>query len=233
MTRRIVAGISLMLVLAGGERAVPQPLSHVVRQPDWRAKPTADELVLAYPEQALAQHLEGNVVLRCRVRATGKATDCQVAQESPIGYGFGASALKMAESFDMTPLTIDGAPSDDGEVTIPIKFSEPKPLLLSEPEPLPAGSSWYKCPSDGKSTDRYYPRRAQVFGVQGVSTIQCRLRPAGEPSECAWLTQTPPNFEFGEAAQKLGCLIKYGKIAAGPTGELPLLKESIKFRLPP
>lgn len=233
MNGRMILGLGVAAIVAAAEPATTQQLAHIITQPDWRTRPTADELALAYPQEAVSHHLDGHVVIHCRVRISGNLTDCDVVEEAPAGYGFGASALKMAEHFDMKPLTDNGAPSDEGEINVPISFREPKPILITQPEPLPPGSSWFSCPSDGKSLGRYYPKKAQKLNVEGGATIQCRLSPTGAATECAWLKESPPDLGFGEAAQKLGCLMKFKRTATADASEQLFFKAPIRFRLPP
>lgn len=127
----------LWLMLAGAPTA--QAHQPVVVEPDWAAPMREEDLISAYPPEALKQGHEGRVLLHCRVHHDGSLSDCQVTQETPPGEGFGEAALKLQPKIKMKPKTVDGQAVDDGEVEIPLNFKmvgasldTPRGLALSE-----------------------------------------------------------------------------------------------------
>ena len=106
--------------------------------PDWRRKPSGDEMAHVYPQAALEKELSGRATISCYVRLDGMLRDCTVVSEEPAGYGFGAAAVELSRSFEMYPGIRDGVPQES-TVRIPIAFSLPEPVAETEvgpPEPL-------------------------------------------------------------------------------------------------
>lgn len=122
MTRILAWAAVLALLAAGAASAAPSP---VVIEPDWLSPPTAESLAESYPKIAAALDIEGLSIISCGVRKTGRLAACTVADEWPRGLGFGAAALQMSTQFKMRPQTVDGVPTDGGEVRIPLRFKLP------------------------------------------------------------------------------------------------------------
>lgn len=97
----------------------------VVTRPDWISKPSGEDFARVYPDLAQRVGLNGRATLRCIVDGGGRLTQCTVVSESPAGYGFGAAALKLAPLFQMRVRTLDGAPVEGGEITLPMTFNIP------------------------------------------------------------------------------------------------------------
>lgn len=125
----------------------------------------------------------------------------------------------------------DGAAAADGGAgDAPTAPHQPGLVSMTKALPVPEGRSWFNCPTSKAFLKRYYPKQAQRTNIQGEATIQCHLRANGELSECAWVTETPPNLGFGETAEKLGCLMKFKTTDDVPIK--PYLLIPIHFRLP-
>ena len=61
------------------------------------------------PARAIEHGKTGEVSLTRLVRIDGTLA-CQVAHETPGGWGFGTAAMRISQSYQMAPDTRDGAP---------------------------------------------------------------------------------------------------------------------------
>jgi TonB family protein len=85
-----------------------------------------------YPAEAVKQRTQGEVVMECRVGATGALSACRILRQAPEGAGFGEAVLQMQGLFQMKPRTRDGVAVGDGVVRIPVAFR-----IMPPPAPQP------------------------------------------------------------------------------------------------
>ena len=100
----------------------PNPKPSVVTSPEWLHVPSADEFAHVFPNRAVRMGVSGRAVIKCEVTAQGAMRDCVVVDETPVEFGFGSAALKLAPRFRMRPVTRNGEPVSGAVVTIPIRF---------------------------------------------------------------------------------------------------------------
>jgi hypothetical protein len=92
-----------------------------LRNPDWIRPPSPEQLDAIFA--AAPRAMSGSVELRCRVRLDTSVTDCSVMREPAGQTQLGAAMLQLSKTFRLTPMTLDGAPTDFGVVYIPLSLA--------------------------------------------------------------------------------------------------------------
>ena len=108
--------------IAPGPVATPAP---VITSPTWSRQPSAEQLMRAYPERALAGGVSGSASLNCLVLPNGAVTDCDVTRETPGSYGFGRAAQSLSRYFRVNPRTVNGA-AEGSRVSMSLRFKLPE-----------------------------------------------------------------------------------------------------------
>lgn len=111
-------------ILAAAAIAVSACPKDQVINPEWREKPTPEDIEWAYPPAAPEKGLEGGATISCEVNVDGVLENCLVLAEQPRGYGFGESALSLAPLMKMSPEIACGVKVRSG-VRIPVHFYPP------------------------------------------------------------------------------------------------------------
>ncbi len=122
--KRVLAGAACVLTMDVGAAHAQR-----ITDPDWASRPDGDEVAEAYPKLALELGIEGRSTLSCTVSTEGRLRNCVSIATTPSGLGFDGAALKLAESFRMTPKMENGRPRP-GSVNIPIRFVLPEDARL-------------------------------------------------------------------------------------------------------
>lgn len=172
--------------------------------PNWRHRPTDDELLAVWPKAALAKGVQGRAQITCKVSLQGALYDCAVDSEAPAGLGFGAAALALSPQFLMTPKLHDGVPEAGGEVSIPITFETPSAPSgnVEAGARIVSRVPWIEAPTYDQVVAAY-PKQAQEAKVGGHTTLDCRFTGQGRMTDCSVIVETPKGMGFGHAAKTL------------------------------
>ena len=123
---RVAIGLAALAAAGACAAAEPAAKPAAITNPDWLARPSGEDIARYYPLLAQRLEMEGLATLSCTVNAAGDLVDCKSVYEAPADFGFGAAVLKIASTFKMKPMTVNGKPVDGGTVRIPIRFVLPK-----------------------------------------------------------------------------------------------------------
>lgn len=120
VTAVLLACAALTPAVAGSAPAPSAP--PLIQNPDWVAKPSAEDMSRYFPPLAQAVGVDGQVVLECAIMVGGRVQGCAVLTERPLGLFYGAAAQRLSALFQMRPMTINGVPTAGARVRIPIAF---------------------------------------------------------------------------------------------------------------
>jgi len=85
--------------------------------------PSMAQVRANHPRQARSRY--GRVELSCRIRLDSRLEACRVVEETPVGLGFGAAGLAVADYFRFQPPTENGRPLEGQQVTVGVDFGIP------------------------------------------------------------------------------------------------------------
>ena len=91
--------------------------------------PTGDELKKFYPRKLRQQHIEGMVLVRLTVDASGRVVKTRIVKETPAGVGLGEAAESVAREY-----RFDNSLHRPVSTNLPVKFKLQNP----QPGPQPA-----------------------------------------------------------------------------------------------
>ncbi len=191
------------------------PASLVIcRNPDWKQRPTREQLFDVWPREAFEKGLNGKAEITCTASTQGALSDCTVTSEQPPGAGFGQAAIALTPQFLMFPKVCDGRPMES-TVNIPINFSglhgptitgssripgeavsqENAPLIIDRP-------AWIEAPTYAQMVAAY-PVAARGDKVAGHVALACDFGAGGRLTHCRIISEVPSGRGFGGAAKTL------------------------------
>ena len=115
--------IALAAAVVSSASTIPASSHAPLRQVEWVATPTGQDIANVYPSTAVAAGKSGAVLLDCKVAVEGSLEKCQVEIEDPVGLEFGLAALELAPLFKMTAEAPDGSATAGRTIRIPIMFT--------------------------------------------------------------------------------------------------------------
>jgi len=182
-----------------------------------------DQLVIAYPHEALLRGLGGMAVVKCVVQTTGLTRACEVVKEDKPGLGFGTDAAVLSSTFLFKPAVRAGRPVE-ADVSILIRFSTnvaydsdqrggfvaggaesridrnpkrpPSPTLLDV-------AVWSKAPTIPRILAEMEKKVGDKF-ADGTVVLHCDLdTKTGRLGKCTVASASPGMAQFSDVAKSL------------------------------
>lgn len=103
------------------------------RNASWIVRPSGEALGAEFPEKARRNDVSGQVKLDC-VAGVDTRVRCEVASETPTGYGFGEVARRVVTRARMTPAIRNGVLVET-RIIIPVSFrlsEAPPPVRMKD-----------------------------------------------------------------------------------------------------
>ncbi len=142
--------------------------------------PVLDEIPPpVFPDEALAAGVEGTVVLRLSLDATGAVTAAEIVREPGHGLGEAARAAALQASFD--PATAGGRPVPYERLYFKVAVDHPD----LEPPPLPEGEmagELTQMPVLTEFVPAEYPPELKDEGIEGRVVLEILVNEYGEVS---------------------------------------------------
>ncbi len=86
--------------------------------------PTATEMADFYPAEAQAYSTNGQAVIDCMIAPSGALTTCRIISESPGGYEFGVTTVKLFLKWcHVDPATVTGGIQDGDHRTFTMEWT--------------------------------------------------------------------------------------------------------------
>ena len=188
------ASVQIIAATVAGFVGIVAP--HVsLAQVQWQVvpRPVGDE----FPPKALDEGVSGSATVSCDATSEGVIEACVIISETPEGYGFGQSAVRIVQRGRLVP-SADGQPYEGFHITVPFNLGTEEPV---DTEATPAYRATWKSAPRPRARD--FPSKASDAGVSGTASITCTTSPEGIPQGCFIASETPAGYGFGEAALRI------------------------------
>jgi TonB family protein len=168
----------------------------VLRDANWVATPTAEELRAAFPQNAVGKVPLGRATLRCEIENGGRLENCIPILEGPPNYGFERAAESLIKDFRIQ-IEPNSNRYGDLRVDVPFVFApDSRPPQIYDPV-------WMRSP-DPDDLAKAFPSAAAAAGDKdGSATLDCTVAHNGSLTDCNVVSETPTGLGFGAAALKV------------------------------
>ena len=185
------AALVAMLFLQAAATAPQRPPPSTTDMPGWSKTPSAAEMTVAYPAEALSANFAGVATIECTVDDRGGLKDCVVVSEA--GPGFGAAALAVASKFQLPTKAPSGASTAGRTVRFPIQWLNPAkaklPAIVVYDDEGRIGNVGFNCRvRDDRSLDNCVlidarPRGSNMVAVAGPAALRAKAPGSAKTGE--------------------------------------------------
>lgn len=126
------AFVQIIAASAAGFVTLAAPYA-VLAQTQWQVVPAPS--AYDFPQQAMDEGLSGRATVRCNATSSGVIENCEILSETPEGYGFGQSAVRIVQRGQLVP-SADGQPYRDYQITVPFTLETARPVE-AKTKPVP------------------------------------------------------------------------------------------------
>lgn len=174
------------------------PVEPVFTGLPWRAAPSFEQVLAAYPAKAREAKVGGSVVLDCRIDKAGTISACQPVKETPERYGFAAAAKSLAPLFATPVVDGNGQSIAGAHVHLPVTFAAAALETTTIGRP-----AWRALPAMEDFTAVIPPaaREAHVYKARVVMT--CVVVAEGAIDSCQTDSEDPAGLGYADAAVAL------------------------------
>lgn len=198
--RRTLLLLCLLVFAQPASSQTPSSIPSMGDRPGfmWVIRPTTMPVDIFYPVPANEQSVAGRVALACTPRADQRM-DCQVASETPTGWGFGQAALGMSHSFRVEPNMRDGHVIGTPHGAVNLAFS-----------PFPSGAAtgarldlplWEAAPN-AEAVQAAWLEGKNHPGARGRAVLSCTVD-AERALDCQAVRESEAGLGLGRAAMAL------------------------------
>ncbi|MET3663891.1 energy transducer TonB [Caulobacter sp. 1776] len=202
----------------------PNALQATGWRPVWTAWAPREKVRAAFPKGVTAT---GTAALDCKAGPAGKLVDCVIAQEDPVGQGFGQAALSLVgyeriKTEDEKGVSVAGRPLRTWFTLLAPGDAEP---------------DWLKRPT-ANDLAAVFPKKAIEAGMKGRATILCKVTVEGFLEACKVHDEKPTGYDFGAAALQLAPQLRMtprirgGRPVAGGDVTIPVIWPNVPRDLP-
>lgn len=164
----------------------------------YRAAPSVQEVLAAYPQKARERKAGGAVNLNCLIGGGGKLSSCSLIKEEPQGLGFARSARDLAAKFAVPDKDGQGNSLVGARTILLVTFAADS----LDGTPTIGRPRWLTTPSI-RDLAAVLPKEVLQAGAQGQVTMTCTIGPDGGLQGCAPASEQPTGQGYGQAAVAL------------------------------
>jgi TonB family protein len=179
----------------------PYPLSMAsagVANIQWRAAPTFEEVLAAYPAKPRTEGVGGRATMSCLYTPDGHLRECRVVAQEPRDLGFGTAAVKLEKLFRGPPLSSELL-KRPVITQVSVGFA---PETLSGVRTI-GKPHWVAIPTFDELKASFPPEAWKTGMLKARVVLVCQVMTGGAVDACQADSEDPKGLGFAAAALSL------------------------------